>query len=341
MKKIFFIILILPHLLFAKSDPLSNYISGGKFQSDALLIIKNNKIIFEHYNSPFNQSKKHLLWSVSKSILQILVGIAIDERRVSLSDSLCNYFTNIDTRKCNIRVKHLLEWTSGLNWSETYENSIKESSVIAMLYTENKSGVTPFILSHPVISNPGTRWYYSSGDTNLLSAVLSKVYYDKPLYPFDLLFKPMGITNVTFETDRKGVYIGSSYLYMTARDLAKIGLLFLNNGQYENQQIVSNEWIKFSTQIVSAFKENPERQDINDIPGHHWWLNQEIREKNIPKPWPALSSKTIAARGHWGQLLIIDPTQSMVIVRFGNDRNQSIDLNHFTRSVVKFAREIK
>jgi len=199
------------------------------FKTDGLVIIKNSKIIFEKYDNGYDLSKRHLLWSASKSFTGALVGVAIKKGQLDLSTSVKSFFPKLKPLKgTDITIKHLLQMSSGINWNEGYEGSPLKSNVIKMLYTSGYKDMADYTSSVEVKFLPEQNFRYSSGETNLLMGVLRKGIGVESFvdYPWDELFNPLNIKSAVWERDHKKNFVGSSYLYMTPRDAARFGLLF-------------------------------------------------------------------------------------------------------------------
>jgi CubicO group peptidase (beta-lactamase class C family) len=307
-------------------------------RTDALLIIRNGKIIFERYARNFQKDSLHLTWSVSKSIIQTLYGIAVKNDVLKLDDPGYYHFEALgkDEAHKKITVRHLLNMSSGLDAEEGYESGPLKSSVVAMLYTRGRKDMGTFCSSLPMRAEPGTQVYYSSCDTNILSAILKNVY-GKDAYndlPFKQLFLPLGIKNATFEQDASGTYVGSSYLYLNARDLAKIGYLYLNDGVWDGNRLLPEGWVNFTMTPAPAYKTTPYSEDLaQDNYTSQWYANTGVPERGVPEPWPDAPKDTFAASGHWGQMLFVIPSLDIIIVRYGDDREKAFIKNDFLKLV--------
>ncbi len=307
-------------------------------RTDSLVIIRNGKIILERYARNFKKESLHLTWSVSKSIIQTLYGISIKNELLKLDDPGYYHFEELgkDEAHKKITIRHLLNMSSGLEAEEGYESGPLKSSVIAMLYTRGRKDMATFCSSLPIRSEPGTQVYYSSCDTNILSAILKNIY-GKDVYndlPFKQLFEPLGIKNATFEQDASGTYVGSSYLYLSARDLAKIGYLYLNDGVWENKRLLPEGWVTFTMTPAPGYKTTPYSIELpEDNYTSHWYANTGIPERGVPEPWPDAPKDTFAASGHWGQMLFVIPSLDIIIVRYGDDREKAFNKNEFLKLV--------
>jgi CubicO group peptidase (beta-lactamase class C family) len=202
-------------------------------RTDALLVIQDGRIVYERYAGPGAADRVHATWSISKSLLATVLGVAYGEGRFELQDAAADYFQPLAQHR-DIRVQDLLHWASGLDWQEDYEYAPLDSSVVAMLYTRGHRDMASYAASHRRAEAPGERFRYSSGDSNLLAAALRNMVgiHDYPDYPWYALFTPLGIDQAVWETDASGTFVASSYAYLTARDLARVGLLMQRDGQW-------------------------------------------------------------------------------------------------------------
>lgn len=229
-----------------------------------------------------------------------------------------------------VTMADLLHWASGLDWQEDYEYAPLKSSVVAMLYTRGRSDMAEFAAATEAAAAPGQAFRYSSGDSNILSAALKGMLGHKAYmsYPWDALFKPLGIHNASWETDADETFVASSYAYLTARDLARVGLLMARDGRWGEQQLLPKEWVAFNRQPFDKYKAG---QD-DAVPGGQWWLNLDVR--GAPRPWPDAPADTFAALGHWGQALYVLPDEHLVIVRYGDDRDGTYRHNELLKRVL-------
>ncbi len=301
-------------------------------RSDAVLVIRDGQVVYERYAAPTHAATPHLSWSMAKSVLATTMGVAYGQGLFKLDAPVADYYPPFAAHP-QVKVGHLLNWASGLDWQEDYEYAPLKSSVVAMLYTRGRSDMAAFTAAHSAAAEPGAHFRYSSGDSNVLSAALksmvgTEAYAD---YPWTALFSPLGITSAVWERDAAGTFVGSSYLYMTARDLARIGLLMQRDGRWGEQQLLPKAWVDFNRTPFANYQPQADKPNAS-VPGGQWWLNAAVA--GAAKPWPDAPSNMLVASGHWGQGLYVLPDEKLVIVRYADDRDDSFDRNHFLKLVL-------
>ncbi|MFJ5714033.1 serine hydrolase domain-containing protein [Neobacillus sp. NPDC093127] len=256
------------------------------------LIHHGDSLVFQYYKNNKMKDKQHKVNSVTKSVLSILVGIAIDRGELAgIGQSIAEFCPNLDDWQKNITIENLLTMTPGYDWPEFSSWGGRPMPMI------NTKDWIHFILSRPFSGPPGRKMYYNSGCSHLLSAILQKAA-GKSLtkYAEEHLFKPLGIEDYTWYSDAKGVVIGGFGLSMKAADMMKIGQLMLWEGKwYDNREmVVSETWVKESTTIRFH------TYDKIGSYGYHWWILTE--EQNHPAQ-PA----AYFAMGYGGQYIIVVP----------------------------------
>src|SRR5262249_19561208 len=150
----------------------------------------------------------------------------------------------------------LLEFASGLDWIESYEDKSNQySSVLAMLYGVGHGDMLSFVASHDARDPPGATYMYSSGDAPFLPGVVDTAMrrYQERDWPYQLLFDPLGMASALLERDAAGTPVGSSWFYATPRDLAKFGYLLLSDGCWEDRRILPEQWVADSTAVSAPF----------------------------------------------------------------------------------------
>ncbi|WP_338510673.1 serine hydrolase [Pseudomonas trivialis] len=295
-------------------------------RTDALLVIRDGQIVYERYAAPTSASTPHLTWSISKSLMATVLGVAYGQNRFKLSDPAARFYPPMKQHP-KVTMADLLHWASGLDWQEDYEYAPLKSSVVAMLYTRGHGDMAEFAADTDATVAPGKAFRYSSGDSNILSAALRGMLGHKAYvsYPWDALFEPLGIRSATWETDADETFVASSYAYLTARDLARVGLLMAREGRWGDEQLLPKDWVAFNRKPFDGYKAGQDEA----VPGGQWWLNQ-----GTPRPWPDAPADTFAALGHWGQALFVLPDEHLVIVRYGDDRDGTYGHNELLKRVL-------
>lgn len=274
--------------------------SEEPFGTRAVVVLKNGKLIAERYSKGFDKDSKQVGWSMTKSIFNALIGIAIQQEELEGLDQT-NLFPEWKDERKNISLKHLLQMNSGLSWNEDY-STVSEAT--NMLY--DKDNMVDFAMNQPMEAKIGKHWEYSSGTSNLLSGILrdrmtSQEYIN---FPYVHLFDKIGAPSFILETDASNNFVASSYAWATARDWAKFGQLFLNKGVVDNKQILPPDWTEFTTEIA---------HDSKGQYGAQFWLPTKEEYPNSPKDM-------YFADGFQGQRIFIIPSEDLVIVRLGLTR---------------------
>jgi CubicO group peptidase (beta-lactamase class C family) len=226
---------------------LAGLVDFGIFNGmDSLLVGRHGKIVAEAYYAPFPSGMRHRVNSATKSVIGSLIGIALKDGLIkSLDQPVLEFFpgrefANTDERKKAITLRHLLDMTSGIDWTEPLSNASPRS----MLEMDRSRDWAQYILDQPMAREPGTAFDYNSGGTQLLSAVLSRVTgKSAENYARESLFGPLGITDFFWRRDPQGVSTGGYGLYLLPRDMAKLGTFWLHDGSWEGRQILPAGWI--------------------------------------------------------------------------------------------------
>ena len=275
-------------------------------QTRAAVVVYKNQIIAEKYANGFDKHSKLLGWSMTKSVVSTLYGVLAYQNKLDVNKkALFDEWKN-DERK-EISIHNLLQMNSGLDWLEDY-NTI--SDVTKMLFLERD--MTKIQVAKSLVGKPNESWNYSSGTTNLLSGILRNHFSNHQEYLdfwYTDLIDKIGMNSMTVEADLAGNYVGSSYGWATARDWSKLGLLYLNNGNWNGEQLFSKEWVKYAT--------NP-TPTSNGQYGAQIWLN-------AGKTYPNAPTSMYSFNGYQGQYVFILPEQDLVIVRMGLTKNADLD----------------
>lgn len=269
-----------------KIDSISSSLHG-------VVIARNEKLIFERYiadnNHDYVATDKHVLYSATKSFTSALIGIAIDKGyiesvKIPILKIFSNYtFENVDDRKRAMTLQDVLIMRSGLQWVEGFPTD----DLGKMAFNLNP---LEYVLGKPMNSDPGTAYSYNTGGSQILSAVIKETTgLSTSEFAKKYLFQPIGIEDedVVWMQDANGTAFGGIGLFLTPRNMAKFGQLFLNNGSWGNKQIISKDWVEISTQNHGSGY------------GYHWRISESLNG--------------YYALGYNGKLIIVVPDKNMVI----------------------------
>ena len=294
----------------------------------AAMVLWNDHIIAEKYHPDFGPDSLLLGWSMSKSVTNLLIGRRIHQGgNLSLSATGLRKEWLHDDRR-SITLEQLLRMESGLYFEETYSPL---ASVLTMLYRKPDMGT--YAASFKKEANTGqASWYYSSGTSNILNQQLRRSFKDNQAYVHFLWLEfllPLGIRTAQLEFDASGTWVGSSYMYATARGWARIGKLVLNNGKWDGQQFLPVDWIEKSAIPTASYRENSESGDPPGMSyGMHWWLNR--KDKKGRNWMPSVPEDAVIASGHFGQYVVTIPSRQLIIVRLGLSKGpKGWDLEQF------------
>ncbi|MBN1643870.1 MAG: serine hydrolase [Dehalococcoidales bacterium] len=298
----------------AKLQQLMDVIKSGNHGIDSVLVIRHGYLVWEEYaeNSIYDRDTPHIIYSATKSFTSALIGIAIDRGYIQgVDQKVVSFFTdrtiaNMDERKRRMAIEDLLTMTSGFQWNEiSYSYADSRNSLYQAMVSGN---YVQYVLDCPMAFEPGVIFNYNTGNTQVLSAIISKATgVSADVFAGEHLFKPIGITSARWDKDAQGIASGGSYLYMTPRDMAKFGYLFLNNGVWDGKQIISSGWVNKST------------FNIKNNYGYLWWVNS--------------SFGYYSASGALGQRIFVAPDADIVCV-FTTSREEGTFVDQSFRTYV-------
>lgn len=296
----------------------------------AAVTVKDGVIIDEYYAVGYNKNSVFPLHSCSKSFTSALIGIAIEKGAIgSVDDLLSDYLPQVlkqtDERKHKLTLRNLLTQTSGLEWYEWgggYSNWEEfRSSPDWVEYILNRR------LVHPV----GAIFNYSTGNTHLLAAALEKaVGTDALTFGKENLFTPLGMESVSWGTGPEGVIDGGNGIMMSARDAARFGQLFLQNGEWHGRQLIPADWVKESTSVQNQGPGGTGRY------GYQWWIQSYTTGGygTYKTPYPSMTFDTYFAFGYAGQFIYVVPKLNLVAVFAGHNKSSYTPRPYFTDYVL-------
>lgn len=262
----------------------------------SLLIVRNGYVVLDAYFYPYDEKDLHDIASVTKSLTSALVGMAIDQGKIkAVNQPLLQIFpsaANREPRKERLTVEHLLSMTSGLDCKF-------EPGELTLRQMRESRNWTQFMLDLPMTAEPGSEFVYCSGGMHLLSAIISRTTGKNELeFARQTLFNPLGITEVLWPSDPQGVSHGWGDLCMHPRDMAKLGLLWLNHGVWEGKPIVPASWVDESTRVHA-------KTSFDSDYGYGWW----VKTHDMPFAYEAV--------GRGGQRVNVVPSKNLVVVITG------------------------
>lgn len=301
-------------------DYVMNETKDGKpAYTSAVLVVYDGKIVAEKYARGFDKNTVMLGWSMSKSLTAAMVGVLVKEGKLNANAPAPVPEWN-NTKKQSITIKNILQQSTGLDFVEDY-NSYSE--VTNMLF--NKGDMAAYTAGLPLKYEPGTVFNYSSGNSNILSRIIRKTVGEEAYsgFPYQSLFHKINAYSFLLEPDASGTYIGSSYSYATARDFARFGLLYFNNGKWNDRQILPDNWV---AQTIT-----PAGADKRKHYGYQFWLNGLNKDVPATRWYPDVPADMFFCDGYGGQGIYIIPSKKLVVVRLGL---HVIDENKFLREVI-------
>ncbi len=269
----------------------------------ALLAIHRGRLVAEEYHDGVDRDTTLISWSMAKSITHALVGIAVGDDLLDVA-SPAPVSEWIGDPRSAITLQHLLNMRSGLSWVEDYVDG-DASDVIDMLFGSGVADHAAYAKAQPLVEPPGNTWLYSSGTTNIICRIIGDVVGDAHGQTEQMdafiqvrLFDALGMTSAKAQFDPAGTFVGSSYVFATARDFARFGYLYLHDGVWNNRRILPSGWVDHARQVTA--------QDPDSGLGYgaHWWT--------LPS-----EPGSLVACGYEGQYIMVIPERNLVLVRLG------------------------
>jgi CubicO group peptidase (beta-lactamase class C family) len=277
----------------------------------AVAVVHRGRLLAERYGGtlehwdrpaePVEATTLLLSWSMAKSVLHAVVGMLVAEGRMALDEPapVPAWADPADPRH-GITLEHMLAMRDGLDWAEVYELDGR-SDVVDMLFGDGQADMAAFAADRPLAHPPDTVFNYSSGTSNIISGLVAATVGAGDPYGRFLrhrLLDPLGMTSATPRFDGAGTFIGSSYLYATAHDFLRFGLLYLRDGVWEGERLLPAGWVDHARRIRSY--DPPEDRWY----GAHWWsVGDELG--------------TFWASGYEGQSIMCCPPLDLLTVRLG------------------------
>jgi CubicO group peptidase (beta-lactamase class C family) len=296
----------------------------------AIVVLHRGQLVAERYADGYTAAMPLPGWSMSKTLVNALVGIRVQQGELDLeaAPDVPEWRAEDDARR-DIRLPHLLSMTAGLSWNEDYDDP--RSDALRMLFGSDDHAAV-YARQDPA-APPGTAFRYASGSSNLLCRLLRGTFASDLEYwafPRNALFEPLGMRSALLETDPSGTFVGSSYGFATARDWARFGLLLANDGVVGGRRLLPVGWVARSATPAA---------DSDGRFGWHLWLNADPdADGPRSRPWPDLPDDLLRLDGHEGQYCTVLPSQELVVVRLGCTKNGGFGLRSLLRGAVAACR---
>lgn len=289
----------------------------------AIIILYDGQIIGEKYAEGFNKNSRLLGWSMTKSLTNALMGLLVKEGKISLNDQAPIEEWKQDGRSA-ITIHNLMQASSGLEWKEVYSGP---SDATRMLFRKRDAGI--FASHAPLAKQPDTDFYYSSGTTNILSWIIRNNIGDSAYhsFPYTNLFHRVGMYSMVMEPDAGGTFVGSSFSYATARDWARFGLLYLNDGMWGDERILPEGWVEYTSTPAKG-------AEMGEY-GAQFWLNAGAKEDAAKRYYPDVPADLFWADGYEGQNVFILPSKNLVVVKLSLSSGNYLDDNKFLADIIK------
>ncbi len=280
----------------------------GHGETLAVLTVQRGRLLCERYGEEHGPDETYRSWSMAKSVLHAWVGTLVRDGLLDVhAPAPVPSWAGNDPRGA-ITLEDLLRMVDGLDFVEEYVPGVG-SHVIPMLFQEGKDDVAAFAEARPLAHKPGTRWSYSSGTSNVVAALAGRaVGKDAEARLASLrteVFDPLGMTTADPRFDAAGTFIGSSYVYASARDFARFGLFYLRDGVWDGKRILPEGWVDHARTTTRASEGEY---------GAHWWLR-------------IAGEDSFFCSGFQGQYIVCVPTRDLVIVRLGVSTPEQREVN--------------
>lgn len=290
----------------------------------AVLVLYDGKILAERYAAGFTRNTRLMGWSMTKSITGALVGMLVQRGILDVDEPApVPAWSDPKDPRHNIKLKDLLQQCSGLDFWEEYAKPADANRMLG-----EKADMGGFAASKKLRYGPGTKFYYSSGNSNIISKIIRekldpKTYYN---FPYTALFRKCGMYSMLLEPDASGTFVGSSLSYATARDWARLGLFFMQNGIVNGERLLPDGWMKDATTPAPATGQGEY--------GYQLWLNAGENNNPADRMFPSAPADLYYAAGYEGQHLFMIPSRKLVIVRLGLTRGRRYDADGFLKRVL-------
>ncbi|HEY9047155.1 MAG TPA: serine hydrolase [Ohtaekwangia sp.] len=302
---------------FADVDPKNPVFTHG------VAVVYDGHLIAEQYATGYTYNSRMMGWSMTKSITNALIGILVKEGKLKIDEAAPVAEWRNDERS-KITLNNLLQASSGLEWSESYFSPTADFHQM-FIKSDDKAA---YAAARKLKYEPGTFFQYSSGTTNILSRIIRQTVSDSAYYrfPYEKLFHRIGMNTAIIEPDASGTFVASSYSFASARDWARFGLLYLNDGIWNGERILPEGWVKYSTTPAPSAKARQYGAQI--------WLNLGDPYNPQVVEYPGLPAEAIIFDGFEKNFVVIVPSKKLVVVRLGVTHNKNFSLANLVNGII-------
>ncbi len=300
-----------------------------KIRTRAVVVLYDGQMATEKYASGYDKDTKMYGWSMAKSVTSALIATLVKQGKLDVTKPApVPEWSDANDPRHGITLENILHQQSGLNFVENYAGA---SDVTNMLYKEGN--MAAFTARHPLEKTPGTEFSYTSGNSNIIARIIRQTVGEKgyAAYPATALFYKTGMYSALFEPDASGTYVGSSYIMATARDYARFGLLYYNDGICNGERILPEGWVKHT---VAA----PASNKLKGY-GYQFWLNGISPTDSSKLLYMDVPADMFYCDGYGGQFIYIIPSKKLVVVRLGLTLDDSFNENGFLRNIIDAVEE--
>jgi CubicO group peptidase (beta-lactamase class C family) len=303
------------------------YAATPEFNTEGVVVIKDGYIVAEAYFGSFRRDSEHVSHSMAKSFTSALIGIAIEQGLITgIDERLSKYYDGWRGKgdlRSGITIRHAMTLTTGLKWHEEWTKW--DPSTNDALKMGGSGYFIRYMAARPGLHEPGQQFVYSTGDPMLLSLVIQKA---TGMTAFDYakkhIFDPLNFSKIRWDQDQDGYTATAWGLWATVRDYAKFGYLYLNDGRWEDRQLVPEKWVEQSTRTDPTVK-------MWKAYGYLWHVNLPLR---LEAPESNLPSDSFMAEGVQGQNIFIFPSSNLVIVKVAEQREAHLDMPRFLGMII-------
>lgn len=283
---------------------------GGLPDTRALLVVQGGRIVLERYAAGFGRESRFRSWSMAKSVTQCLTGILVREGRLALDAAApVPEWQRPGDPRAQLTLRQILTMTTGLDNADGGDEG--DSFVAKLLFGERAKDSAAFATRVDLAHEPGTYWAYSTGTSQILSGIVGRSVgggrEGVRSFAERELAAPLGIESLVLEFDAAETLLGGGYVWASARDWARLGLLYLRDGRWDGRRILPEGWVDFTRTVAPAAN--------NGSYGAHFWTTAPP----VAEQWQALAPDIDAFQmnGNAGQFVVMVPDRDLVIVRLG------------------------